>query len=129
MSEGRTSRRIRPTETQQNTLEDARPQGHHGEKGCGGNGTHGHIALASPSTRSLLIPLDFLLRSGLQSDLARDVPRRRLCADGFRVTRAGATYDGGACAITEEGQNVFRFLCQFRPWLTSLVTANKDKVV
>ena len=96
-----------------------------------GVGEMGHTVILHSHLppHALLIPLDFLLRNGLQSDLARDVPRRRLCADGFRVTRAGANYDGGACAITEEGQNFFRFLCQFRPWLTSLVTANKDKVV
>ena len=48
-----------------------------------GNGTYdiGTIeTLKHPhlTPHALLIPLDFLLRNGLQSDLVRDVPRRRV---------------------------------------------------
>jgi len=71
---------------------------------------HPHLA---PDT--LLIPLDFLLRNGLQCDLARDVPRRGLGGgtprgregergSGARVKGGGGGRRGWAgCAALSEG--------------------------
>ena len=92
-----------------------RVQACHGERAhdvCWDDRDSGSTHISLP--HALLVPFD-LLRSSLQCDLARDVPRRRLglWAEGFRVAAKesgvggesmgrrlrGTHYSGGTCHV------------------------------
>ena len=61
-------------------------QARDGEKGGGGDARYwdDHPLAPVSHPHALLTPLDFLLRNSLQSDLAHDLPRRRV---GLGISR------------------------------------------